>query len=490
MSQQATIVLVILLYMAATVVVGLYLSHRKKQKAAKLSNDDFLLASKSLGPFVLATTLFVANTGGASTIGVANNVRFQGLSAAWYVIAAGIGFFVVSFIAPYFRRSRSSTVPQIVGKRYGKASHIFTACTSISALFMATGAQIIGTASIISLIGGIPFQLAAVITTVIVILYTMLGGYKSVVAANMLHIIFIIFGMAIAMLIMVNNPAIGGFGALFERANYMSETYGEGLNLLSMTAVGIPTIIGYIAMYCFTFPTGQEIVQAYCSAKDGKSAKTGSILAALISAGFALIPAIIGLIAATFIDGFMTEGAGRNAMAEATINFAPPIIAGVVLASLVAATMSSASGNMIGTATMFTNDVFRPYIKKGVQDDRKEILVSRITMLAIGAIGLLVALIAKNIIAVMMAAFALRSAGPFAAFVCGLFYKKVTARAGIISISVGTAIAIVWIFLLDTPFGLAGMVPGGAVAFITIFLVSAIDRKRGVKPAPEIEFDK
>ena len=489
MSQETTIILVILLYMAATVVVGLYISRRKKKKAAQLSNDDFLLASKSLGPFVLATTLFVANTGGASTIGVANNVRFQGLSAAWYVIAAGIGFFVVSFIAPYFRRSRSSTVPQIVGKRYGKASHIFTAFTSITALFMATGAQIIGTASIISLIAGLSFSTAAIITTVIVILYTMLGGYKSVVSANMLHIIFIIFGMLIAMLIMVNNPAIGGFNALFARASYMSETYGNGLNLLSMTAVGIPTIFGYIAMYCFTFPTGQEIVQAYCSAKDGKSAKTGSILAAIISAAFALIPAIIGLIAASFVDGYMLEGAGRNAMAEATIHFAPPIVAGIVLASLVAATMSSASGNMIGTATMFTNDVFRPYIKKGVQDDKKEILVSRATMFVIGVIGLAVALTASNIISVMMAAFALRSAGPFAAFVCGLFYKKVTARAGFISIVIGTAIAIIWIFIFNTPLGLAAMVPGGAGAFITIFVVSAIDRKAGRKPAPQIEFD-
>ena len=495
MGTQTIVLIVILLYMVATVVLGLYLSNRKKQKAAKQSNDDFLLASKSLGPFVLATTLFVANTGGASTIGVANNVRTQGLSAAWYVIAAGVGFFVVSFIAPYFRRSRSSTVPQIVGKRYGKACHVFTAFTSITALFMATGAQVIGTSSIISLLAGINFNTAAVITTVIVILYTMLGGYKSVVAANMLHIVSIIFGMLIALLVMVHNPVIGGFGALFAKANSMSATHPTGLNLLSMTAVGIPTIIGYIALYCFTFPTGQEIVQAYCSAKDGKSAKTGSIIAAFISAIFAIIPAMIGLIAVTFIDGFVTQGSGRNAMAEAAINFAPPVIAGIVLASLVAATMSSASGNMIGTATMFTNDVFRPYINKGKKDEGKEILVSRLTMVVIGAIALFVALVARNIISVMMAAFALRSAGPFAAFVCGLFYKNVTVRAGFLSILTGTVVAIIWIFVLVPAqvlgkfSGLAAMVPGGIVAFITIFVVSAIDKKLGVKPAPEIEFD-
>lgn len=484
MSAQTTIVVVIMLYMVLTVFMGLYLSKRKQDKLAKQSNDDFLMASKSLGPLVLAATLFAANTGGASTLGVANNVRTQGLSSAWYVIAAGVGFFLVSFIAPYFRRSRSSTVPGIIGKRYGKASHIFTAVTSIAALFMATGAQIIGTGSIISVLAGIDFRTAAIISTAVVIFYTMLGGYKSVASANILHTIAIVFGMAVAMVIIVNR--VGGFDALFAKANEMSAATPGSVDLLSMGAVGIPTIIGYIAMYCFTFPTGQEIVQAYCSAKDGKSAKTGSIIAALISAVYGMIPAVIGLVAVTFIDGF---GPGRNALAEASIAFAPPIVAGIVLASIVAATMSSASGNMIGTATMFTNDIFRPYINKGVQDEQKEVLISRITMVVIGVVGLIIAIGASNIISVMMAAFALRSAGPFAAFVCGLFYKGVTARAGFISILVGTLVAVIWIFVLNTPWGLAAMVPGGIVAFIAIFVVSAIDRAAGVAPLPELELE-
>ena len=110
-------------------------------------------------------------------------------------------------------------------------------------------------------------------------------------------------------------------------------------------------------MYFMTFPTGQEIVQTYCSAKDGKSAKLGSILAGLVSAAYAIVPAIIGLLAYVCIDGYVLAGSQKNALAQATITFAPSILAGVVLAAIVAATMSSASGNMIGTATMFTNDV-------------------------------------------------------------------------------------------------------------------------------------
>ena len=97
---------IIFVYMIATIVLGLAVSKIKAAKAGKQSNDDFLMASKSLGPVVLAGTLFAANTGGASTTGIATNVYTYGLSASWYVIAAGIGFVLVSFIAPYFRKAQ------------------------------------------------------------------------------------------------------------------------------------------------------------------------------------------------------------------------------------------------------------------------------------------------------------------------------------------------------------------------------------------------
>lgn len=484
---QITALVIILLYMAATVAIGLFASRKKAEE--KQSNDDFLMASKSLGPVVLAGTLFAANTGGASTTGIATNVFQYGLSAAWYVIAGGIGFVLVSFIAPYFRRAQANTVPEIISKRYGKASHIFTAITSILALFMATGAQIIATASIINVVTGFNFKTAAIVSTVVVIIYTMVGGFKSVTAANLMHVLFITVGMTIAMLVMVNSKEVGGFGALFEKAEAMKSVSGANMDMLSMTKIGATTIIGYIAMYFMTFPTGQEIVQTYCSAKDGKSAKLGSILAGVVSAAYAIVPAIIGLLAYVCIDGYALGGSQKNALAQATITFAPAIIAGIVLAAIVAATMSSAAGNMIGTATMFTNDIFVPYINKGVKEDKKEIWISKIAMLVVGGVGLFIALEASNVISVMMGAFALRSAGPFAAFICGIFYKNVTRNAGFVSIVAGTVVAAIWIYVLNTPWGLNAMVPGGIVAFIVIFAVSAIERSMGVKPAPEIEFE-
>lgn len=99
MSQkQITALIIIFLYMIATIAIGLIVSKMKSKKKASQSNEDFLMAGKSLGPLTLAGTLFAANTGGASTTGIATNVFQYGLSASWYVIAGGIGFILVSFM--------------------------------------------------------------------------------------------------------------------------------------------------------------------------------------------------------------------------------------------------------------------------------------------------------------------------------------------------------------------------------------------------------
>lgn len=108
----------------------------------------------------------------------------------------------------------------------------------------------------------------------------------------------------------------------------------------------------------------------------------------------------------------------------------------------------------------------------------------------VGLVGLGVALTASNIISVMMSAFALRSAGPFAAFIGGLFCKNVTKDAGFLSILSGTAVAAYWTYALKSPFGLSAMVPGGIVAFAVLFIVSKYQISRGVEAAAPIELDK
>lgn len=458
-----TTLIIIILYIATIMGVAIY-SSKKKVKNSK----DYLLAGRNIGPLMLAGTLAATEIGGGSTVGVAAKAYGSwGLSAGWYVVCAGVGIFLVSFVAPYLRKSMATTIPEIMERRYGRASHIITTSLSIIALFIAGAVQIIATASIISVITGADLKKTVLVVGIIITIYTMLGGLVSVASTDVIHILFITVGMAIATPIIVHNA--GGWASI-------KAALPEGQ--LGLTKVGWKTIFGLILMYFMTFSTGQEAVQRYFAAKDAATAKLGSFLCALLMAVYGFIPAILGLVALAKFPNIDPN----NAMATAAVNFSPTIIAGLVLAAICAATMSSASGDMIAVSTLFTKDVYQRYINSNATD-KQIVMMSKGVIVFVGAVSLVIALTNTQIIPLLVFAFTIRSAGPFAAFVFGLIYEKATVHAGISSLILGSIAAFVWQYLGE-PYGIMSVVFGSVVSTIVFFTVSKIEISMGVKQAP------
>ena len=458
-----TTLIVIVLYMMIVMSIAIYVS-KKKVKNSK----DFLLAGRSLGPLMMAGTLAAAEIGGGSTVGVASKAYGEwGLSAGWYVVCAGIGIFLVSFVAPYLRKSMATTIPEIMGRRYGKPSHIITTTLSLIALFIASAVQVIATASIISVVTGANLKSTILIVGVIITIYTMLGGLVSVASTDIIHIIFITVGMAIATPIIIHNA--GGW-------TEVKSLLPAGQ--LGLTKVGWKTIIGLILMYFMTFSTGQEAVQRYFAAKDAPTAKLGSFLCALIMALYGFIPATMGLVALAKFPNINAN----DAMATAAINFSPAIIAGIVLAAICAATMSSASGNMIAASTIFTKDVYQRYMKPDAKDNQL-MFVSKDTIVTIGIVSIIIALTNAQIIPLLVFAFTIRSAGPFAALVFGLIYEKATVHAGFYSLILGSIASFIWQYLKE-PYGIMAIVFGSIVSTIVFFSIAIIENKMGIPPAP------
>ncbi|MDR0354962.1 MAG: sodium:solute symporter family protein [Deltaproteobacteria bacterium] len=457
----------IVIYMAVMIGIALYVSKRKVK-----NSTDFHLAGRSLGPFMMAGTLAAAEIGGGSTIGVAARAYGDwGLSAGWYVICAGVGIFLVSFVAPFLRRSMATTVPEILARRYGKPSHVITSLLGFATLFVATAAQIKATSSIIQTVSGSDLVTVTILVTVVVTAYTMMGGLVSVAFTDIVHILFITVGMAIAMPIILH-----GAGGWSEISSLIEQKAPEKLGL---TLVGWKTIIGLILMYFMTFSTGQEAVQRYFAAKDVKTARLGSFMCSILMAVYGFIPAIIGLVALAHFDGINPN----QAMPMAAMTFAPWFIAGLVMASVVAATMSSASGDLIGACTLFTKDFYQKYINKDVSD-RKLVIISKLVILIMGLASLWIALDESiGIIPLLVFGFTMRSAGPFAAFIFGFIHKNATKNGGLAAIVAGSIAAFIWQYLGE-PYGVMSLVFGSVVSTIFFFLVSKIEISMGKKPAP------
>jgi len=200
----------------------------------------------------------------------------------------------------------------------------------------------------------------------------------------------------------------------------------------------------------------------------------------------AFIPTIIGLVALAENPG-LDNGTGTTALMFATTKYAPTFITGAVAAAIVAATMSSADSNLLCASTIIIKDIYQKYLNPDVED-KKIIFLTRASNITICIISMIIALFNISLVTLNLFAFALRSAGPFAAYGLGLSVKNATKNAGIISIIVGSVAVIFW-QLQGSPFGILPIVFGCFWGIVSFFVVTWIERAMGKPAAPSPYMD-
>jgi SSS family solute:Na+ symporter len=166
----------------------------------------------------------------------------------------------------------------------------------------------------------------------------------------------------------------------------------------------------------------------------------------------------------------------------ATTHYAPQAIIGLVAASIISATMSSADSNLLCASTIFVKDLYQVYINPHA-DDKKLIFLTRTCNVVVGIFGMFIALFQINLVTLNLFAFALRSSGPFAAYGLGLVWKDATKHSGLVAIICGSIAAIVW-QVNKEPFGILAIVFGCAMGAISFSLTVLIEKKLGVPAAP------
>ena len=224
------------------------------------------------------------------------------------------------------------------------------------------------------------------------------------------------------------------------------------------------------------------MVSRFESCKDEKTAVGASFLSAILMAAMAIFPTILGLAALAMKDELgLTPDKANTAMMAVTNHHAPAVITGIVSASIIAATMSSADSNLLCMSTILMNDIFSkidPNLKKA--PDRKVIFYTRLCNVVCAVVATLIALGNVNIVTMNTFAntfaFAIRCAGPFAAYGLGMVVKKAVRASGIASIITGTIGVVIWQVLSGGNFylGILPVVFGCGVGTLTFFLVNLI----------------
>lgn len=473
---------IVVVYMLLMLAIGYYSSKKIT------SNTDFMVAGRRLGPFLMAGTLAATEIGGGSSLGVvANAYGNWGLSAAWYIIAMGIAFIILIFLAPKFRATEVKTVPEFFRRRYNKASGAFSGIIMMIALVGLTAGQFKASASVLEVMLGLDYSTALIIVTVVITVYAVMGGLWSVTLTDFVQVFLIVIGMIIAVPFALNLA--GGWSAVVANvpAEHLSLTAGIG---------GWGEILGYVVMYLATFTVGQEAVSRYYAARDGKAAVQGSILAAIINFIFAFVPVVLGLtMLALFnmgkLDASVVDTLANNsryALPQLAISTMPAIVVGILFAGIVSATMSSADSDLLGAGSIFANDIYKIFLKKDATS-KQVMTVTKITMVVIGVFSCVTALIADNIITLLAFSFTLRAAGTFFPYVLGHFWKKSSPAGCVASLILGS----IAFYCLDKDYinipGINDIIPALIVSLIAFVVFSLIfpPKEEGLELAPEAD---
>ena len=369
------------------------------------------------------------------------------------------------------------TIPEVVGRRFGKFSSNFTGILSVLSLFCLTSSQIAASGGVINaLIPSIPLNVCLIFAGIVIILYTTMGGMIADQISDLVQFGIILVGLAIATPIVLNHA--GGWSAI------SAALPGEKLNL---TQIGWASIIGYIFNYFCTFLAGPEMVSRFETAKDEKTAKNAAFVSAILMAAMSIFPTLLGLAAFALQDQLpgLAEN-GSNAMMIVTGHYAPGVVTGLISAAIICATMSSADSNLLCMSTMIINDLYTGLGGKKQLTDKQTIFYTRACNVLSAVVAMLISLFGVSIVAMNTFAFGIRCAGPFAAYGLGLAVPKATKNSGIISIICGTIAFVVWQIVGGggTWMFLMPVVAGCLVSTISFFVVNWIEWGRGVAPAP------
>jgi len=432
----------------------------------------YLLAGRGLPFWVVAPLLTGLAVGGASTIGVAERAYNAGISAGWYNAAWAVGAILVGFIAARrYRLMEVATLPELFERHYSIPGRIIGVFGQLILQIVITSLQYVAGGAILSslLPDVFTFKTGMFVTALVFVGITLIGGFWAAGLTNIINVILIYVGVLLGAVIAVTK--IGGWGEFVSKIPDQHPGFDLG-------AIGWPLIIAWFMVMGTMAFSVQSVVQISFAAKNASSASKGFILGGLIILPVGFISAIIGLAATILHPGIIpTEALPRTVLSLS------PVVAGLVLAGLWAADVSTASALLVGSATLVVGDVVKRFFAPDLRE-REEKIVSRIAVLILSVLTYILAISVSGILKTLLIGLSLTTAYTLVTLMT-LFWPRVCRRshASWTLVMAMTALGIWLIFpqvrsffqRLDLPHPIYLC---WIVSLVTFILVAIIDKRR------------
>jgi SSS family solute:Na+ symporter len=416
----------------------------KKSKSA----DAFHGTAMGVGAIVCAST--GEWLGGTSTTGVSEYGFLYGLSGSWYTISNGIGvMFLALCFAKLYRSLNNVTVPGIIEHFFGVKARTVSAVL-LTVVMLAVGlSQMIAAGKLGQSLLGLDFTWTVIGFAIIFIVYTIGGGMNAVASTNQMHLFVMYGGVLLAVIFALMK--INGWDALTDGIAAVAASE-EKASYFNMTSIGMPKVSSWIIASLLGVCTAQAGIQPVLASKDIPTAKKACILTALVTAPFGVFTALLGMVAKVMsANGDLLDTAGVNvtdaklALPTLMMNL-PPIVGGLVLASILAAILSTVSPIILAAGTMVTKDLYCRVLRPDATD-AQVLFMSRLTTALSGVICTIAAIAFVNMTAVLdivYSAYSLRGA-LFIVVLFGIYWKRSSENAACVSMVLTGIVAVVWV---------------------------------------------
>ena len=480
--------IVLIVYFLAMLGIGVWFFFRSKS----VSDKDYFLGGKSMGPYVTAMSAQASDMSAWLLMGLPGSILAFGLGQAWIGIGLALGTALNwILIARRLRRfSEASgdaiTLPQYLSGRFATKSLALQITCAIVFLVCFTvyvaSAFVAGAGVFTSLFPSIKREIAMLIFAAILIVYTFLGGYKAVCWTDFVQgILMLVAVLAVPIIVVLTKDL--DYSVLGQAVAANDGTvYEFGRKIFGAPwqeiVSGLAWGLGYFGM--------PHILVRFMSIKKASMVKK--------SATVAIIWVVLALVAVIFIALFGRIMIGEKLLANGNQSLVfiemsrllfPPVITGILLSAIIAASMSTADSQLLVASSSFTSDIYKPLIRKGASD-KETLWIGRGVVLLIAVVAYFIASSegegAQAIMNLVENAWAGFGSAFGSVVILSVFWRRFTYKGALAGVIAGALTDVLWLIFLSGPTGIYELIPGFIVSMIACVVVTLLDKE----PSKEI----
>lgn len=420
---RTTITLILLiLYVVAIIAVGLWNSKSE-------TSEDYFLASRKLPAWLLSITFIASWWGGGSAIDLVDHAHNNGLSSFWiYGVPVLIATGLMYLFSKGIRNIGTISQPTLMEERYDKRVSLLLTIFIIIFMVIASSVQVIVIGRFFNAFFDVSYEMGAILGTLIVLTYSMFGGFRGVVLTDFIQFVF--FLLTGIFLFYITYSQSGGLEAVKLKAIAIEK---EGYTSFF---TNVSDNLAYVITFGTSWMIQANIWQRISAAKKGSDAKKMMLLSFFAFIPLYLMVTYTGMFSSVLYDTVPETGIIPDLISK----LSSPILSAFLFIGLCSAIMSTMDSLINTGALSLTVDVYEKYINKNVSPKRS-VFIARFSTFIMSAVALLIALKIQSVLTISWIASDFLTSGAFIPLVLGFLWVKGNSLAATVSMIFGLLFA-------------------------------------------------